>query len=221
MVMATSSGDQACLERWRAGDEKAATELYYRYLQKLVGFAQRRLSAKLNARVDAEDVVQSVFRSFFVRAQQGKFSFKDEDDIWKLLVQITVHKTLKHVAYHRRAKRDATAEVSGADGQDRLMSHLSREPTPEEAAIFVDSLEFFLRELRPADRKILEMRMEGFEQGEIAKKLGVSDRTIRRLMERIRSLAQREMPLWDSVPKSETKSTKPEASSKHETGKSK
>ena len=192
--MANSSGDQLRVERWQAGDEKAASELYYRYLERLVTVAQRRLSAKLSARVDPEDIVQSVFRSFFVRAQKGKFVFKDDDDIWKLLVQITVHKTLKHVAFHRRAKRDAGAEA-GAD-QDRLVSYLSREPSPEEAAIFVDSVEFFLRELRPADRKIIEMRLEGFDQGEIAKRLGVSDRTIRRLMERIRSLAHREKPEW-------------------------
>jgi RNA polymerase sigma-70 factor (ECF subfamily) len=195
--MAASSGDQRCVERWQAGDEKAATELYYRYLEKLVSVAQRRLSAKLAARLDAEDIVQSVFRSFFGRAQKGMFVFKDDDDIWKLLVQITVHKTLKHVAYHRRAKRDAGAEVaSGAGDQDRLVTYLSREPSPEEAAIFVDSVEFFLRELRPQDRKIIEMRLEGFDQVEIAKRLGLSDRTIRRLMERIRSLAAREKPDW-------------------------
>lgn len=194
--MGTSSGDRGCLERWRAGDEAGATELYHRYLSKLVGFAQRRINTRLAARVDAEDVVQSVFRSFFVRAQQGKFVFKDENDIWKLLVQITIHKTLKHVAHHRRAKRDAGAEVSAAEAHDGLVTYLSREPTPEDAAIFVDSLEFFLRELRPADRKIIEMRLEGFEQAEIAKRLGISDRTVRRLMERIRSLAEREMPQW-------------------------
>ncbi|MCI0681407.1 MAG: sigma-70 family RNA polymerase sigma factor [Gemmataceae bacterium] len=195
--MAASSDAQRCVERWQAGDEKAATELYYRYLEQLVGVAQQRLSAKLSARLDAEDIVQSVFRSFFVRAQQGKFVFKDDDDIWKLLVQITIHKSLKQVAYHRRAKRDAGAEESaGAGDQDRIVSYLSREPTPEEAAIFMDELEFFLRELRPADRRIIEMRLEGYDQVEIAKRLGISDRTIRRLMERIRSLAERERPQW-------------------------
>jgi hypothetical protein len=85
-----------------------------------------------------------------VRAQQGKFVFKKDDDVCKLLVQITIHKTLKQVHYHGRAKRDAGAEVTAASGdQDLLESYLSREPTPDEAAIFMDELEFFLRELRP------------------------------------------------------------------------
>lgn len=195
--MAKSPGDQRCVERWQAGDEQAAAELYYRYVGQLIGLAQRRLSAKLAARLDAEDIVQSAFRSFFVRAQKGKFVFKGDDDIWKLLAQITIHKTLKQVAHHRRGKRNAGAEVSATSpDQDVLVSCLSREPTPEEAAIFVDELEYFLRELRPEDRKIIHMRLEGFDQLEIAARLGISDRTIRRLMERIRSLADRERLPW-------------------------
>jgi|SRR5262245_16117890 RNA polymerase sigma-70 factor, ECF subfamily len=194
--MAKSAGDQGCVERWQAGDQSAAAKLYYRYVEQLVKLAQRRLSSKLAARVDPEDIVQSVFRSFFVRAKQGKFVFKGDDDIWKLLVQITIHKTLKQVAHHRRAKRDAGAEVAASGDNDLLVSYLSREPTPEEAAIFVDQLAFFLRDLRPEDRKIIEMRLEGFDQVEIAKRLGVSDRTIRRVMERIRSQAEQEMPRW-------------------------
>jgi len=190
-------GDQGCIERWKAGDQGAAAKLYYRYVERLVNLAQRRLSSKLAARVDPEDIVQSVFRSFFLRAKQGKFVFKGDDDIWKLLVQITIHKTLKQVAHHRRGKRDAAAEVPAIAGDvDLLVSYLSREPTPEEAAIFVDELAFFLRNQRPEDGKIIEMRLEGFDQVEIAERLGVSDRTIRRLMERIRSLAVQEMPRW-------------------------
>lgn len=195
--MSEPPGDQKCVERWRAGDESAAAELYHRYVQQLIALAHRRLSARLSARLDPEDIVQSAFRSFFVRAQQGKFVFKDDDDIWKLLVQITIHKTLKQVAHHRRGKRDAGAEVPAGSGErDQLVSYLSREPTPEEAAIFVDELEFFLRQLRPDDRKIVEMRLEGFDQLEIAQRLGISDRTIRRLMERIRSLAELDRPQW-------------------------
>jgi RNA polymerase sigma-70 factor (ECF subfamily) len=101
------------------------------------------------------------------------------------------------VAHHRRAKRDASVEVPAASGErGALVSYLSREPTPDEAAIFMDELEYFLRELRPSDRRIIEMRLEGYDQIEIAKRLGISDRTIRRLMERIRSLAGRHQMPW-------------------------
>jgi RNA polymerase sigma-70 factor (ECF subfamily) len=194
--MAEPPSDDSCVERWQAGDEQAAAELYHRYVQRLVGVAQRRLSNKLAARVDPEDIVQSVFRSFFGRAQQGKFTFKEADDIWKLLVQITIHKTLKQVDFHRRGKRDAGAEVGSSEQQrDLLLAHLSKEPTPDEATIFMDELEHFLQQQRPEDRKIIEMRLEGYDNVEIAAKLGISDRTIRRLMERMRGLAAKDQPL--------------------------
>src|SRR5438093_212509 len=110
--MSEPAQDQACVERWRAGDEQAAAQLYHRYVERLVAVAKRRLSAKLAARLDPEDIVQSVFRSFFGRAQEGRFVFQDSDDIWKLLVRITIHKTLKQVDFHCRGKRDPAAEVA-------------------------------------------------------------------------------------------------------------
>src|SRR5271168_1860879 len=113
-------GDQTCVDRWRGGDEGAAAQLYHRYVEQLVAVAQRRLNARLAARLDAEDIVQSVFRSFFGRAQDGQFNFKQADDIWKLLVQITIHKTLKQVVFHRRGKRDQGMEVAATNQQGDL-----------------------------------------------------------------------------------------------------
>jgi RNA polymerase sigma-70 factor (ECF subfamily) len=193
--MSDAPGDQAYVERWQAGDEQAAAQLYHCYVERLLAVAQRRLSHKLAARLDPEDIVQSVFRSFFGRAQQGKFVFEKSDDIWRLLVKITIHKTLKQVDFHSRSKRDAAAEIAPAAGpQDVLLAHLSKEPTPAEAAAFVDELEHFLNQLRPEERQIIEKRLQGYDNVEIAAQLQISDRKIRRLMERMRGLADRVPP---------------------------
>src|SRR5262245_58097585 len=53
------------VSRWRAGDQQAAAELFRRYASRLIALAQSRLSASMASRVDPEDVVQSVYRSFF------------------------------------------------------------------------------------------------------------------------------------------------------------
>jgi len=74
--------------------------------------------------------------------------------------------------------------------QEMLMGRLASGPTPEEAVQFIDQLENFLTKLQPIERQILELRMEGHNNLEIAEKLGISDRKIRRLMERIRGLAE-------------------------------
>ncbi|HMF13415.1 MAG TPA: sigma-70 family RNA polymerase sigma factor [Gemmataceae bacterium] len=175
---------------WRTNDEEAARRLVDQYLDRLVALARRRLSQRLASRVDPEDVVQSVFRTFFCRAREGKFQIKDNDDLCKLLMRITVHKVLKQVEHHTAGKRDPHMETEqGNRTVERMNELLSKDPTPEAQVMFLDQLEHVMGELRPTDRKILEMRMQGYSEKEIAAELNVSDRTIRRVLERVRGLA--------------------------------
>ena len=59
------------MERLRAGDDEAAREVFDRFARRLVGLARRRFDRRLAHRVDPEDVVQSAFKSFFVRHREG------------------------------------------------------------------------------------------------------------------------------------------------------
>lgn len=192
---------RSLLEQWRAGDEDAARQLFDIYVERLVALARRRISQRLASRVDAEDIVQSVFRTFFGRARQGQFKVEDQDDLCKLLMRITVHKTLRQVAYHKAAKRDPGHEMGQSEhSTEMLMELLDREPTPDAEAAFIDQLETFLGTLRPEERTILEMRMQGYTNEEIAKKLDIYDRKIRRVIERIRGQAKEGLMPFDNVP---------------------
>src|SRR5262245_32520379 len=191
--MPDSPSEPSLLDALQAGDEDAARQLFDRYAEQLVLLARKRISQRLASRIDAEDIVQSVFRTFFHRAKQGKFHLEEPDDICKLLARITAHKTFRQIAFHRRAKRDACQETAqGDDAQDLLMKLMMAEPSPEEATAFLDQLQHFLAKLADEERRILELRMEGYNNVEIAQRLGISDRKIRRLMERVRELAGRE-----------------------------
>src|SRR5207253_11220508 len=124
-------------------------------------------------------------------ARNGEFSISDQDDLCKLLMRITVHKVLSQVAFHKAAKRNANREVEqGPLPADRLQQLLDHHPGPTEAETLVDELVHFVNRLRPDDRQILEMRLHGHTNDVIANKLQVSDRQIRRVMERIRGLAR-------------------------------
>src|SRR5882672_2722229 len=80
------------IERCRRGDQDAARELFDAYVARLIPLAKRRISQRLASRVDAEDIVQSVFRTFFARLKDYKFEISDQDDLFRLLMRITVHK---------------------------------------------------------------------------------------------------------------------------------
>jgi RNA polymerase sigma factor (sigma-70 family) len=45
-------------------------------------------------------------------------------------------------------------------------------------------------DLRENDRRVLEMRLQGWTQDEIARELDCTERTVRRTLDRIRSLAE-------------------------------
>jgi len=185
--------DRLLVDLCRQGDQKAASDLFNHYVNRLLPLARLRLSQRLASRVDPEDIVQSVFRTFFKRLKAGEFEIQEHDDLCKLLVRITVHKTLRQVAFHRAGKRDFGMETAQGDGsRDQLVDLLGREPGPEVTVAFLNQLEHFLNRLRPMEREILELRMQGCSNEEIATKLGIYDRKIRRVIERVRALAEQE-----------------------------
>lgn len=191
--MAEPAEDKSLVNLYRQGNQDAARQIVDRYLDRLLTLARRRISQRLASRVDAEDIVQSVFRTFFVRLKDGQFSFDDQDDLCKLLMRITLHKTLRQVAFHKAAKRDPNLETpQGEHHHEQLMALFDQEPTQEATVAFLDQLEHFLAQLRPQEREILEMRLQGHSNEDIASKLGIYDRKIRRVIEHVRDIATKE-----------------------------
>jgi RNA polymerase sigma-70 factor (ECF subfamily) len=191
--MAEPAEDKSLISQFRKGDQDAARQIVDRYLDRLLTLARRRISQRLASRVDPEDIVQSVFRTFFGRVKDGQFVFADQDDLCKLLMRITLHKTLRQVAYHKAAKRDPNMETPhGEHHHEQLMALFDEEPTQEATVAFLDQLEHFLGQLRPQEREILEMRLQGHSNEDIATKLGIYDRKIRRVIEHVRAIAQKE-----------------------------
>ena len=101
--MSTDNESMPLLARWKDGDEAAADEIFARYLHRLTGLARNCLSEKMQHRVDAEDVVQSAYRSFFRHAKEGRYKLKRCGDLWRLLAAITINKTMEQVEFHQAA----------------------------------------------------------------------------------------------------------------------
>jgi RNA polymerase sigma-70 factor (ECF subfamily) len=178
------------LARWRDGDQQAAAQLFERYASRLVSLAQSRLPARLAQRVDAEDVVQSVYRSFFAGARAGRYELERGGDLWRLLVTITVNKVHRQYAHHNRDKRDARRELP-ISGDDSLLGLsgplLMREPGPLEVVALCDELEGILRELKPAYRRMVELRLQGYNVFEIAEQTASGERTVRRVLDKVKT----------------------------------
>lgn len=180
------------LARYSDGDESAATEMFRRYVERLTLLARSRMSPKLAARIDPEDVVMSAYRSFFVGARRGQFSLRRSGDLWRLLVSITLHKLYRGAKRHTAEMRSVDLERHIPQGLDVTGTALSREPTPDEAVALADELEAVMSQLDSFAQRVLELRLQGERLAEIAADTGRSERSVRRSMETIRrQLAQR------------------------------
>jgi len=177
------------LALWRAGDQKAATELYRSYASRLIALARSRLSAKLAQRIDPEDVVQSAYRSFFADSREGRYEVQCGTDLWQLLLTITLHKLQCQVQRHTAQKRavDLERNFGSEDSLHGIQADvLAHGPSPVEAVALIDELEQLMRTLKPAQRLIVEMRLQGYHLDEIAEKAACSLISVRRILDQVK-----------------------------------
>src|SRR5262245_8961171 len=97
--MSPNDSFQQLMARLRAGDDDAASAVFHRFARRLIGLARSHVDSWLQHKVDPEDVVQSVYESFFRRHQEDLFEVQSWDSLWSLLTLITVRKCLKRIDY--------------------------------------------------------------------------------------------------------------------------
>ncbi len=148
---------------------------------------------------DEEDAALSAFNSFCAGAAKGRFpKLADRDDLWRLLVVITVTKAIAQAQRQGRKKRgsgrvidEATLFGKDFDGSDGSLAGLERiasaGPTPEFAAMMAEECQRLLDALSDDDlRQVAISRMEGYNNDEIADQLGCARRTVARRLDLIR-----------------------------------
>ena len=179
-------------ELLRDGDGAGAQGLWERYFPRLVRLARRRLLGSAGLADDPEDIALSAFASFCRQAERGRFpQLTDRDDLWRLLVTLTVRKAAHAVRDQGRAKRGGDAKAA-----DLFLDELvGDEPTPEFAALLAEEYRRLLDLLADAGLQAIAVwKMEGYSTSEIAAKLDRAPRTIERKLELIRHIWDREAP---------------------------
>jgi RNA polymerase sigma factor (sigma-70 family) len=200
--MSSAGSVTAWIGRLKAGEAAAAQQLWERYFRRLVALARSKLQATPRRAADEEDVALSAFDSFCRAAQHGRFSrLTDRDDLWPLLVVLTLRKARRLARAERRRKRgggavlDEAALSGPAGGEPAFDQVLAREPTPEFAAQVAEGCRALLDRLGDADlRAIALLKMENYTTEEIAARLGCVPRTVRRRLQRIRSIWEKGGP---------------------------
>jgi len=165
--------------------DQAAELFCTRYMEKLLALIDRNLAAKYSPRVDPEDLAQSILRSWFIRAREGRIELSSQDEVWKLLSTVALNKVRNKVKFHDRKRR----AVSQTNSAPEILQCVP-EPTQEDAAAFLDLVEVAGQRLDEKARRTLELIVEGKSVEEIADELGRTTKSVSRYKKQIGTVLQ-------------------------------
>lgn len=184
--------------------EDAARQIVDGYVHRLLPLIRKELGAAVRQRVDPEDVMQSVWRTFF----QGDFYASSGNELGALLARLCVNKARDKVRRQTAEKRDvnrtsqhdypfdsarklptavrpirvepgeeAHAEAFVEDDsffEEESVSLLLSGPTPEQAFVVREAIERLPEHLRA----VMVLRLKGLTMTESARELNCTRRTI-------------------------------------------
>jgi RNA polymerase sigma-70 factor (ECF subfamily) len=152
--------DMELIARWRAGDERAATQIVARHAPALARFA-----ASAGARGDVDDLVQDTF----VRAFASLDAFRGDSSLRTWLFTIERRLLLDRRRSERRRRSDVELEeahaVTAHDALDSVVADESRRRLNEA-----------VERLSPTQREVFTLRVgEGLSYKEIADTVGTTE----------------------------------------------
>lgn len=173
------------IARLNAGDPDAYDRTFQLYYEKLVRLARGRLSSMPPQVADDEGAVISALGSFYRGVQKGRFEqLVDQHELWKLLVTITIRKSIAQLRRHHKQ----SGEGQRVDRFAALETIGNSEPTPDQLVEFVDECETLVSRLSSDTlQQVALLRLQGFETREIADSLDLHPRSVQRKLLLIKS----------------------------------
>lgn len=179
-------GDQTLLRKFEAGDDNAATEIYLRYAERLQRLTEKQTGLDLATRIDADQIVQSVFRTFFRRAAIGEYDVANGDDLWKLFLVISLNKIRATARYHRANKRDVGKTIPLLEGEPEKPGRSGNDEVSY--SILKMTIDDILGALSEQDRLIVLMRMDGNSVRDISQATQRAKRTVERKLQEFKAM---------------------------------
>ncbi len=180
------------------GDSAAANHIWQFYFDRLVRSVRARLYGQNRALSDEEDIVLSVFDSFYNAAENGRFpDLSDRDDLWRLLLRISARKVVDKRRHDRRQRRGGNVQVHSLNqtgDDDCVIEVIGDQPSPEMVLMVQESVEEVFSLLGVGQlRDLAGAKLEGCSNAELAERFGCSERTIERRLHLIREKCQQEL----------------------------
>lgn len=173
------------LAKARQGDQEALAYLSRQYEPKLRIVARVLLGPALRPYLDSTDLVQSVHRSLMLGIKRQQFDIAGPENLVALALTLVRRKVARK---WRRMQRQQRLDCGRADTGDfaHLLTSLSGADNPARTAELREQVDHVCSNLDETERKIFELRSQGYSTAEIACQLGLNGGTLRVRMTRLR-----------------------------------
>lgn len=202
------------VERLRSEDkgtvDDAAAELFERYFDQLRQAAAKKLARKWQSQITETDMVRTTVRQFCADVAGGNLSglvVQNRSHLWRLLSQRLQNKVTDQVRYVKANKRMpkgpdgkprpvAGEEVFTAAGNESpglggiATDYLGRSaPVPGEEEELTREISALIDLIKKEDaRRIAQLHLQGQSEGEIARTMNVSTKTVQRKLDDVGKL---------------------------------
>jgi DNA-directed RNA polymerase specialized sigma24 family protein len=173
----------------RAGNENAAEQLWAYFSPSLLrSYAPRCRQLRI---CDEDDIIVSAFYQLVKAvAEQETLLITNRKEFWRLMRIISKRQFSDWVKYDLAKKRGGSSgpvSLSGLEGNSLEMAFSEETKQAEEANDLMNRLQQVTEEMsRPEFSKIIELKVLGFSNCEVARELGLSVRTIQYLIKDIK-----------------------------------
>ena len=196
--MSDSNNVSHWIDLVKYGDSAAANRIWQHYFERLVQSVRRRLLGQNRAVTDKEDIVLSVFDSFYAAAEKGRSpDLSDREDLWQLLLRMSARKVIDKRRHDLRQRRGGDVEICSLDDHgdnESIIEAIGDEPSPEMVLMMNESVEQFFSHLGVGHlRDLAGAKLEGYSNAELAQRLQCSERTSERRLHLIREKCKQEL----------------------------
>ena len=185
--------------RVRAGDEESAGGVLRRYESKIRLTARHLLRPVLRRYLDSIDVAQSVQFHLMSGLRRGSFDLPDTETFVALAVTMVRRKVAQH---WRHLQREHLIRFGLPEGQTPESSPLTTPGAsgdPAQTALRNEELQRLWQVLDPTERRLLELRLEGYSTAEAASQMDCAANVLRVRLSRLRKRLNEQGYLTDWI----------------------
>jgi RNA polymerase sigma factor (sigma-70 family) len=179
------------MRRAQSDDPAAIRDFLARFEREVQMMVRARLPRKLRTQFDSVDFVQAVWQSFFLDLRENPRDFANTEHLRGFLAGVVRNKVREQ---HRRLTRTEKYDVAREQSlyirrgdREVLREVVSSEPSPSEMVQADERMAQLTAGRSPREVEVVRLRLQGLTFVEIAARTRIEERTVRRIIESVRS----------------------------------